>query len=260
MNISPIGIFDSGFGGLSVWRAVRTLLPNESITYLGDGANCPYGSRSCEEVVALSEKAVCELINRGCKIVVIACNTATAAAASYLRTKYKGIDIVGIEPAVKPACEQSVSRKIGVLATQRSLEGEHFKRSIAKYSSDVEIIAAFGRGFVELVEQSRETTPEAEQIVRAIVEPMVKQGVDQIVLGCTHYPFLMPLIERIAPDVNIIDPSPAVARRVKQLLTEKELLAPEGSIAEYDFITYADESYRKRLKEKARESNISDEN
>lgn len=255
MNSSPIGIFDSGFGGLSVWRAVQSLLPHESIIYLGDGKNCPYGSRSCEEVTSLSERAVGELIARGCKIIVIACNTATAAAASYLRERYSDIDIVGIEPAVKPACEMTTSGKIGVLATQRSLEGEYLRRSIAKYCGEVEIITAFGEGFVELVEQSREQTPEAERIVRAVVKPMVSRGADQIVLGCTHYPFLIDVIKRIAPEVNIIDPSPAVARRVKQLLAQRELLASEEQIAEYDFITFADDDYRKRLREKANDEN-----
>ncbi len=250
-RVSPIGIFDSGFGGLSIWQAVCRQLPNESIIYLGDGANCPYGSRSNEEVVSLSERAVDNLIDRGCKIIVIACNTATAAAVGYLRTKYSEIDIVGIEPAVKPACERSVSRKIGVLATERSLDGGHFQRSVAKYCNDVEIVSAFGRGFVEIVERGEEATPEAEQIVREIVEPMLARGVDQIVLGCTHYPFLIPIIEKIAPDVGIVDPSPAVSRRVENLLRERELLAPADNIAKYEFITYADEEYRQRLMQRA---------
>ncbi len=247
MNRSPIGIFDSGFGGLSVWHAVKTLLPHESIIYLGDGLNCPYGSRSNEEVLELSDRAIRELVDHGCKIIVIACNTATAAAAHYLRERYNHIDIVGIEPAVKPACEQSRSRKIGVLATERSLQGVYLNRSIAKYCDQVEIFTAFGRGFVELVESNMEQSAEAEDIVRAVVEPMVERGVDQIVLGCTHYPFLMPLIAKIAPKVNIIDPSPAVARRVKELLEQRDLLTDMQSRATYKFITFADEEYRQQL-------------
>ncbi len=248
---SPIGIFDSGFGGLSVWRSVQQHLPNESIIYLGDGLHCPYGSRSNDEVRELSHKAVGELIDAGCKIVVVACNTATAAAIEHLRAEYSEVDIVGIEPAVKPACEQSRTKRIGVLATERSLEGGHFRRSVAKYSDEVEIIGAFGRGFVELVESDNESSSEAESVVRAVVEPMVERGVDHIVLGCTHYPFLIPVIERFAKGVTILDPSPAVARRVEQLLQKSDLLAPCDNVAEYDFRSYLDDEYRQRLIKKA---------
>ena len=186
----PIGIYDSGLGGLTVWREVRRALPGESLAYLGDGANCPYGSRPREEVQALADAAVARLVELDCKMVVVACNTATAAAIGFLREKYAGMPIVGMEPAVKPACLATRSGVVGVLATERSLDGELFRRTAARYGSGIEVLTYPGTGFVELVEGDREDTPEAEAAVRAAVEPMLARGADQIVLGCTHYPFL----------------------------------------------------------------------
>ncbi len=255
MNNQPIGIYDSGFGGLTLWRAVRERLPHESLIYLGDGKNCPYGTRPTEQIREFAFAAVERLLSMGCKLIVVACNTATAAAIEQLRAHYADIDLVGMEPAVKPACIQSRSRVVGVLATQRSIEGDMFHRTAAKYSNDVEVIAKFGEGFVEIVERSLEDTHEAEQQVRRIVEPMVEAGVDQIVLGCTHYPFLIPVIQRVAPNVNIIDPSPAVARRVEELLQRRDNLAESGSVARCKFITYADDRYRDAL---IRKSGVAD--
>ncbi len=245
-----IGIYDSGIGGLSVWRAVRDRLPNESLTYLGDGANCPYGLLRCEEIRSLADRAIGELIESGCKMVVVACNTATTAAVDFLRAKYQGVDIVGMEPAVKPACLNTRSGVVGVLATQRSLESDLFHRTAARYGSHVRVVAAFGRGFVELVESGDVESAEAEATLREVVEPMLAEGVDQIVLGCSHYPFLMPLLQRIAPDVEIIDPAPAIARRVEQLLLERDLLA-NNNTPEYKFMSFADDVYREKLRQRA---------
>lgn len=254
MNNQPIGIFDSGFGGLTLWRAVRDLLPHESLIYLGDGANCPYGTKPRAEVESLSVAAVERLLGEGCKMIVVACNTATAAAIDHLRESYPRIDIVGLEPAVKPACLATRSGVVGVLATQRSLEGDLFHRTASKYSDRVKIIEAFGRGFVELVEADMESSAEAERQVREVVEPMVVAGADQIVLGCTHYPFLMDVLRRVAPESEIIDPSPAVARRVQELLLRGDNGADsstKATKATYKFITFADENYRQRLERKA---------
>ena len=181
MNNNPIGIYDSGFGGLTVWREVRRALPGESLVYLGDGKNCPYGSRPEEEVRSLADDAVGELVAAGCKLIVVACNTATAAAIDFLRTKYAPLPIVGMEPAVKPACLHTRSGVVGVLATERSLDGELFRRTAARYGSGIEVLTVPGRGFVELVEQDREATPEAEACVREAVEGMLERGADQIV-------------------------------------------------------------------------------
>lgn len=253
MNNAPIGIYDSGLGGLTVWREVLCALPGESLVYLGDGKNCPYGSRPQAEVRRLADEAVAALVARGCKMVVVACNTATAAAIDFLRAKYAPLPIVGMEPAVKPACLATRSGVVGVLATERSLDGELFRRTAAKYGRGVEVVTAPGRGFVELVEGDRETSPEAEACVRRAVEEMLAAGADQIVLGCTHYPFLLPVLERVVAGrgVTVVDPSPAVARRVAQLLDEHGLRAAPDHLPAREFLTFADEAYRLRLERKA---------
>ena len=257
MNNAPIGVYDSGLGGLTVWREIRRMLPGESLVYLGDGKNCPYGSRPREEIRRLADEAVGRLVcEEACKLVVVACNTATAAAIDFLRAKYAGVPIVGMEPAVKPACLATRSRVVGVLATERSLDGDLFRRTAARYGEGIEVLTVPGRGFVELVESDREATPEAEACVRAAVEPMVERGADQIVLGCTHYPFLMPVLQRIMAGrgVTIVDPSPAVARRVVQLLDRDGLRAAADHRPNFEFRTFADEEYRRRLEHKALES------
>lgn len=257
MDNRPIGVYDSGLGGLTVWREIRRQLPEESLIYLGDGKNCPYGARPAEEIRHLADEAVGRLVAMGCKMVVVACNTATAAAIEFLRAKYATLPIVGMEPAVKPASLHTRSGVIGVLATARSLDGDLFRRTAARYGADIQVLTAVGEGFVELVEESREQTPEAFEAVRRILDPMIAGGADQIVLGCTHYPFLLPLFERIVEGrgVTIVDPSPAVARRVGQLLDENDLHAERGHTPRYEFITFADEAYRKRLEGKAFEGN-----
>ncbi len=253
MNDRPIGVYDSGLGGLTVWRELRRMLPGESLVYLGDGKNCPYGSRPSGEIRRLADEAVGVLVARGCKLVVVACNTATAAAIDFLRKKYAPLPIVGMEPAVKPACLHTRSGVVGVLATERSLDGELFRRTAARYGEGIRVVTAPGRGFVELVEADREQTPEAEACVRSAMAEMLSAGADQVVLGCTHYPFLKPVIERVigGRGVTIVDPSPAVARRTVQLLDEGGLRAPAGHVPVCDFLTFADEAYRKRLAAKA---------
>ncbi len=253
MNSAPIGIYDSGLGGLTVWREVRRALPDESLVYLGDGKNCPYGSRPREEIERLADEAVAALVARGCKMVVVACNTATAAAIDFLRAKYASLPIVGMEPAVKPACLATRSGVVGVLATERSLDGDLFRRTAARYGEGIEVVALPGRGFVEAVEADREEAPETEELVRRAVGPMLERGADQIVLGCTHYPFLLPVLRRVVAGrgVDIIDPSPAVARRVAELLDRYGLRAAPDRRPRYDFLTFAGEAYRLRLEQKA---------
>ncbi len=246
----PIGLYDSGSGGLSVWRAVRDRLPAESLVYFGDGANCPYGQLESVKICELAERAVGELVERGCKLIVVACNTVTAVAIETLRERYSGVDIVGMEPAVKPACLNTRTGVVGVIATQHSLDGGLFHRTAAKYGEDVRVVTAFGRGFVELVERGELSGVEAERVVREVVEPMLAEGVDQIVLGCTHYPFLIPLLRSVAPEVTIVDPSSAVARRVEQLLSERGLLCG-GADAKYEFLSFADSQYCEMLRERA---------
>lgn len=253
MNNNPIGIFDSGMGGLSVWRVLCKALADESLVFLGDGKNCPYGSRPREEVRRLTFEAVERLLAEGCKMVVIACNTATAMAIAELREHYPQIPFVGLEPAVKPAALRTKSGVIGVLATERSFEGELFLRTSAQFADKVRILKAVGEGFVEIVERNLEDTPEAEAAVRRAVEPLIATGADEIVLGCTHYPFLRGVIGRVVGDrpVEIIDSADAVERRVEELLDRYGLRAERGHKPEYRFLTCADEAYAERLRQKA---------
>jgi len=253
MNNSPIGVYDSGFGGLSVWREIHRRLPEESLLYLGDGKNCPYGGRSREEITAFAREAVERLVKEGVKMVVVGCNTATTAAVDALRAEWPDIPIVGLEPAVKPACLSSKTRRIAVLATAHSLQSDMFLNTARRYASDVELFKVEGRGFVELVEASEEESEKAEQRVREVIEPLLDKGIDRIVLGCTHYPFLVPQIERViaGSDIQIVDSGEAVARRVEWLLERYELFAERGHKPDFRFITFASEEYRQRLEHKA---------
>ena len=253
MDNRPIGVYDSGFGGLSVWRELYRALPDESLIYLGDGKNCPYGSLPEERIREYAEQSVGELVERGCKLIVVACNTATAAAITYLRERFSQIPIVGLEPAVKPACQMTKSRKVAVVATERSLGSEKFRRAVERYGEGVEVIKAVGEGFVEAVESDQEQSPATRQKVEAVIEPLIKSGVDVIVLGCTHYPFLKSVIRNVVGErgVQIIDSGEAVEKRVESLLDKYDIRASEENDAQYEFLTFADDDYRERLRRKA---------
>ena len=254
MDNRAIGVYDSGFGGLSVWRELRKMLPEESLIYLGDGKNCPYGGRSREEITSFAVEAVEALVAEGAKMIVVGCNTATTAAVAYLRERWSDMPIVGLEPAVKPACLTSRTRRIAVLATEHSLKSDMFLATAARYASDVEVIKVVGKGFVELVEQGLERSVEAEIAVRRVVEPLLDEGIDKIVLGCTHYPFLRPLIEQVIgeKDIEVIDSGEAVARRVKWLMERYDIAADGTKHPEYRFLSFADEEYRQRLEQCAK--------
>lgn len=253
MDNRPIGVYDSGFGGLSVWRELYRALPDESLIYLGDGKNCPYGSLPEERIREYAEQSVRELVGRGCKLIVVACNTATAAAITHLRERFSQIPIVGLEPAVKPACQMTKSRKVAVVATERSLGSEKFRRAVERYGEGVEVIKAVGEGFVEAVESDQEQSPATRQKVEAVIEPLIKSGVDVIVLGCTHYPFLKSVIRNVVGErgVQIIDSGEAVEKRVESLLDKYDIRASEENDAQYEFLTFADDDYCERLRRKA---------
>lgn len=253
MNNNPIGVYDSGFGGLSVWRELHRALPRESLIYLGDGKNCPYGTKSEEQIRELAERAVGDLVERGCKMVVVACNTATAAAIEYLRERFSHLPIVGLEPAVKPACAMTRSKVVGVIATERSLVGRKFLSTLERYGEGVEVLKVVGEGFVEAVEADAEQEPRTEELVRRVVEPIVERGADVIVLGCTHYPFLGDVIRRVVGDreVAVIDSGEAVEKRVESLLDKFSLRCAEDNVPRLEFLSYADEEYRARLERKA---------
>ena len=253
MNNNPIGVYDSGFGGLSVWRELHRALPRESLIYLGDGKNCPYGTKSEEQIRELAERAVGDLVERGCKMVVVACNTATAAAIESLRERFSHLPIVGLEPAVKPACAMTRSKVVGVIATERSLAGRKFLSTLERYGEGVEVLKVVGEGFVEAVEADAEQEPRTEELVRRVVEPIIERGADVIVLGCTHYPFLGDVIRRVVGDreVAVIDSGEAVEKRVESLLDKFSLRCAEDNVPRLEFLSYADEEYRARLEHKA---------
>ncbi len=255
MNNAPIGVFDSGMGGLSVWKEIVKVLPNESILYYGDGKNCPYGDRSQLELIRLAEGVVRFFIERGVKLVVVACNSATAGAIDWLRTNYD-VPFVGMEPAVKPAAERSCSGVIAILATPATLQGKHFRESSERVAErGIKVLSAVGEGFVELIEKGEETSAEAEEAVRRAVEPLLAQAADQLVLGCTHYPFLADTLKKVIGqrEVSLVDPAPAIAQRVAAVLRERNALAEVGHVAKYDYFSSADEAYRSRLQARGEE-------
>jgi len=230
-----IGVFDSGNGGLSVLQELLRTLPHEKYIYYADLAHCPYGEKTREYVISRAREITGELIAEGCNMIVVACNTATAAAIGVLRSEFPSVPFVGIEPAVKPAALHTESGVIGVLATAGTLKGSNYLDLRERYSSDsVHVVEQVGEGFVELVENAfthaeqeaaalLETKlsfgPEAEGVVRRALQPLLDAGADNIVLGCTHYPFLADIIAAVAgPDVKIINPAPAVAAQAARLL------------------------------------------
>ena len=233
-----IGIFDSGSGGLSVLREILRLLPEEDFIYYADNANCPYGEKTPEFIQNRSRTITEYLLSRGAQIIVVACNTATAAAITTLRKEYS-VRFIGMEPAVKPAALSSKTGVIGVLATAGTLKGSKYLTTKGIYEDDVKIVEHVGQGFVELVENGILDGPLAEETVRKSLQPLLDAGADRIVLGCTHYPFLRAVIQRVAgPDVQIIDPAPAVARHLIEVMKEEGLLtdkpvASTSSATEY---------------------------
>jgi len=214
-----IGIFDSGVGGLSVLREIRALLPGESLIYFADQGHVPYGPRPLEEVRAFSEEITRFLLEQGAKVIVVACNTASAAALHYLRGKFPNVSFVGMEPAVKPAAEQTQSGVVGVLATPATFQGALYASVVERFAQGVTVLQDTCPGLVGQIERGALEAAETRAILEKALHPMLEREIDTIVLGCTHYPFVIPLIRRIVGDtVRVIDPAPAVARQVKRVL------------------------------------------
>lgn len=225
-----IGLLDSGVGGLSVLREVRRLLPRADLHYVGDSAWCPYGTKRPAEIQARVFEIADYLLGHGAEILVIACNSATIHAVGALRAVYP-LPVVGMEPGVKPAAERTRSGVVGVLATEASLAGEKFHQLVSAHASGVRVITRPCPRFVELVEAGRLEGPEAEAAVDEALAPLVAAGADVYVLGCTHYPFLRPLIEaRLPAGAEVVDTGPAVARRVASLLPEGEESRGSGAV------------------------------
>lgn len=226
----PIAVYDSGVGGLSVLRALLVKLPNEDFIYFGDQANVPYGERSMENLRHLADGVTQFFFSQNAKIIVIACNTASAAALKYLRAKYPEAFFVGMEPAVKPAAEQTHTHKVGVLATPSTLHGELYASVVERFASGVELFQSTCPGLVSQIEKGDLDCPKTLSILHEALDPMLLEGVDSIVLACTHFPFVIPQIEAIvAGQASVIDPAPAVARQTARALDQRNLLKASDS-------------------------------
>lgn len=227
---ASIGVFDSGVGGLSVLAELRHQLPNENLIFFADQAHVPYGPRPLEEVRHFSHAITRYLLERGAKLIVVACNTASAAALHELRSAYPETPFVGMEPAVKPAAETTRSGIVGVLATPATFQGALYASVVERFASGVEVMQDTCPGLVVQIEAGGSDSPETRRILQSALGPMLAQGIDTVVLGCTHYPFVIPLIQEIAgPGVRVIDPAPAIARQTKRVLERRNAfnLAPQ---------------------------------
>lgn len=239
-SIPPIGAFDSGVGGLSVLRAIRELLPTQPVLYLADQAHVPYGVRSLGEVRLFSHAITRFLLAQGARLIVVACNTASVAALQSLRQEFPDVPFVGMEPAVKPAAEQTHSKVVGVLATYATFQGQVYNSVVERFAQGVTILQDHCPGLVAEIEKGNFNGPQTEKILRNALEPMMEKGVDTVVMGCTHYPFVIPLIQKITgPAVQVIDPAPAIARQIKRLLEARGWFPQETALADVKFFTTA---------------------
>jgi glutamate racemase len=253
LNKNPIGIFDSGVGGLSIWKDINQLLPNESTIYIADSSNAPYGEKSKEKITELSIKNTELLLAQNCKLIVVACNTATTNSIEKLRETY-AIPFIGIEPATKHAAINTKTGKIGILATKGTLASELFLNTSEKYRGDVEIIETIGTGLVAIIESGN--LDNAEPLLREYLQPMIDKNVDNIVLGCSHYPFLSSVIKRIIPPgVTIIDSGEAVAKQTENILKDSNILNSTESPAEHLFYTNAKHDILEMFLKKIRAAN-----
>lgn len=245
-STKPIGIFDSGIGGTSIWKEIHALLPHEDTIYLADSKNAPYGQKTKAEIIALSEKNTELLLEKGAKLIIVACNTATTNAIKELRAKYD-VPFIGIEPAIKPAAHRSETETIGILATKGTLNSELFNRAVETHSN-VKIIEQVGHGLVQLIEEGKINSPEMTNLLETYLKPMIEANIDYLVLGCTHYPYLIPQIKEILPNnIKIIDSGEAVARQTKNILEKNHLLHPHIGKSEQIFYTNSDSSVLKDI-------------
>ncbi len=243
----PIGIFDSGVGGTSIWKEVAKMLPYENTIYLADSANAPYGEKPKEEILRLSIKNTELLLDRGCKMIIVACNTATTNAIDYLRSHYP-VPFIGIEPAIKPAALHTKTKKVGVLATKGTLSSSLFHNTSKLFAEGITVLEQEGKGLVELIEAGKVQSPEMKKLLNEFLQPMLEQNIDCLVLGCTHYPYLIPVLKDILPqNITIIDSGEAVARQTKAILDRNNLLSTATHRPEYIFHTNANVEVLKDL-------------
>jgi glutamate racemase len=234
---SPVGMFDSGIGGLSVLRAIRGQMPEEDVIYLGDQGHIPYGPRPMQQIREFSEAITNFLLAQEAKIIVVACNTASAAALKHLRKIFPQVQFVGMEPAVKPAVEHTRTGRVGVLATPATFQGALYASVVERFASGVQLFQNTCDGLVQRIEAGDLDGDDTRIILETALLPMLENNIDTVVLGCTHYPYVIPLIERIVGEhVRVIDPAPAVARQVRRLLEAGDMMngsSPRGNIKIY---------------------------
>ena len=234
-NNFPIGIFDSGVGGSSIWKEIRALLPNENTIYLSDSKNAPYGKKSKQKIIDLSIKNTEFLLHQNCKLIIVACNTATTNAIKTLRKKY-AIPFIGIEPAIKPAALKTTTNSIGILATKGTLNSELFEKTASTIAKEITTKEITGEGLVELIENGKIHSSEMKELLSSYIKPMLEKQVDCLVLGCTHYPYLIPQIKEIVGNkIQIIDSGEAVARQTKAVLEKHQLLNIDGREGMHQF-------------------------
>lgn len=238
---APLGAFDSGVGGLSIMLEIRRLLPAEDLIYIADSAYCPYGTKPVEQIRQRSLDLTDFLVSLGVKAVVVACNTACVAGLDQIRRKHPELPIVGVEPAIKPAHECTRNGKIGVLATNLTLNGSRFTVLVEKYGTGVEVYTNPAPELVGLVEEGKLDTPETWELLHKYLDPLMEKGIDTLVLGCTHYPFLRPVIEKICgPEITVLDTGPAVARQTRRILERRNLRSSENAQGKETFYTSGD--------------------
>ena len=256
-NKQPIGFFDSGVGGTSIWKEVIALLPNENTIYLSDSANAPYGEKSKEEIIDLCIKNVELLLQEKCKLIVVACNTATTNAINFLRNKY-AVPFIGIEPAIKPAALITKTKTIGILATKGTLNSSLFEKTSNSIRKDILIKETIGKGLVELIEGGKLKSNEMTILLSSFLKPMMDSNIDSLVLGCTHYPYLIPQIRKIVGSkIRIIDSGEAVAKQTKAILSKNELLnTTENYSAKHSININSDKSVLENLLSNIKNENI----
>ncbi len=238
-NTQPIGLFDSGIGGTTIWRSINQLMPNENTLFIGDSKNAPYGQKTKEEIIHLSKKNAEWLLNHNAKVIIVACNTATTNAIAELRSTYD-VPIIGIEPAIKPAAANTKTGKIGVLATQGTLTSKKYEQAQSLYPN-VQFINQIGFRIVQLIEEGNLYSVELEQLLRTYINPMIDQDIDYLVLGCTHYPYLLPILNKFLPQhIKVIDSGEAVAKHTYKILKENNLLKTDNQSGYSKFYTNKD--------------------
>ncbi len=244
----PIGVFDSGVGGLSVLRAIRAQMPEEAVIYFGDQGHIPYGPRPMEQIRNFSEAITRFLLEQDAKLIVVACNTASAAALKYLREKFPAVPFVGMEPAVKPAAEHTHTGRVGVLATPATFQGALYASVVERFANGVELLQDACPGLVQEIEHGNLEGSETRQILERALLPMLERNIDTVVLGCTHYPFVIPLVQQIVGEnVRVIDPAPSVAKQVRRVLEAQGRKNRSGGRGEVMFYTSGDPEEFKSL-------------